>query len=398
MGPFDELGAAIDAAWSRAARAPEAFPDVAAEALARAALHRRVGLDDLAAWLADVDALPPQLLGSGFGEPPIHAYAGDGWVLQVLCWVEGRTTVHRHDFAGAFTVLAGSSVQRRYRFTPGVTAGDGLCVGALERLDLSLLERGAVEPIVPGDGLIHSVFHLDRPTLSLVARTDGGLRDAPQYDYWPPAVAIDPEYADALVLRRTQLLAMMFRAGAPGAADYAARLLRDGGLQQTWRTLDLALGAPACAAHLPGLFDLAAARHGEAAEAMLASLRRARWEHAVAEQRRALADPAPRFLLGALLNAENRGDALALVNARHPGADASAWVRRCVARLFAGSDTATRAYALVADEMLGGGDDGAVIARLRARMPGLERVVVDLPALCGGVREGPLRPMFFAAP
>lgn len=396
MKAFEDLGASIDDAWSRAGRAPVAFPAIAAESLQRAELHRRVDIARLADWLADADAIPPQNLASTFGEPPLNVFVGQGWAIQVLCWVEGRTTVHCHDFAGAFTVMTGSSIQRRYRFTPRAEGDAGLRLGALERRDLALLDTGAVEVIEPGAGLIHSVFHLDRPTLSVVARTDALDLDGPQFDYWPPSVAIDPEYADPLVLRRTQVLAMLLRAGLPEAEAFATALVTRGGLQQAWRVLDLALGAPACAPYLPRLIEAAAARHGDAATMMLASLRQARWEHGVGERRSVTENPEHRFFLGALLCTERREDVFALVAARHPSADADALVRRWIRELLPGSDPTTLAYVAVTEALLGGDDDAAVAARLRVSHPWAERAVGDLAGVCAQVRAGTLRPLFSA--
>lgn len=394
MKAFEALGASIDEAWSRVGRAPLDFPPIAAEALQRAELHRHVDVAQLADWLAEADAIPPQNLASNFGEPPLNVFVGRGWAIQVLCWVEGRTTVHCHDFAGAFTVMTGSSIQRRYRFTPRGEGEPGLRLGALERRDLTLLPTGAVEVIEPGAGLIHSVFHLDRPTLSVVVRSDALDLGEPQFDYWSPSVAIDPEHIDPRVLRRTQTLAMMLGAGLPGAAEFAVKLVARGGLQQAWRVLDIALGAPAFAPHLPRLIETATARHGEATHAMLASLRRAHWEHGVEAHRRALSDDVQRFFLGALLCAEHRVDVLALVAARYPGVDADALIRRWIRELLPGDDPTTLAYMAVTEALRAGDDDAAVAARLRDSHPWIERSLGDLTGVCAQVRSGTLRPLF----
>ncbi|MDB4929485.1 MAG: hypothetical protein JWM10_1969, partial [Myxococcaceae bacterium] len=260
MRPLHELGDRIERTWSAVGHEPAAFADLAADALAGARLHERVGLDDVLAWLAETPSLPPQNLPSRFGEPPLTVYSAGRWALDLLFWVEGRTTVHAHDFAGAFTVLAGSSIQRRYAFAPRGPERGPIRLGALRLADLALLGRGAVEPILAGDGLIHSVFHLDRPTVSLVARTDGGLARAPQYDYWAPGVAVDPEHVDPLALRQQQTLTMLLRAGHPAAPAFAARLVAGADLHATFRLLDLVLDSARGDELLPALLAAARAR------------------------------------------------------------------------------------------------------------------------------------------
>jgi hypothetical protein len=402
MRVIQELGEQLERTWSAAGHDPAAFAPIAAEALAAARLHERVAVDDVLAWLAGDPALPPQNLPSRFGEPPLTVYSTGRWAIDLLFWVEGRTTVHAHDFAGAFTVLAGSSIQRRYAFTPRGPDRGPLALGALRLTDITLLGRGAVEPIAAGDALIHSVFHLDRPTVSVVARTDGGLARAPQYDYWAPGVAVDPEHVTPLALRQQQTLTMLLRAGHPSAPAFAARLVAGADLHATFRLLDLVLDSARGDELLPALLATARERHGNDADALLAALRQARWEHAVGERRRGFADPDLRFLLGALVTAPCVGDVRSLVAARWPGRDPDAVLRALVGLLVgAGTTRGTDAHfadacVLVAARLMEDRTMEAVVAELAASGPGsvIAPLVGDLGEFCANLREGMLRPLF----
>lgn len=341
----------------------DAFARVAADALSSASAT----LDDLCVWLREEGPFPPQDLSSGFGEPPITLHAGDGWAIQLLAWVNGRTTIHEHDFVGAFKVLSGSSIQRRYRFHGRRT--DPLELGALELVDIALLERGAVEII--DRELIHSVFHLDRPTLSLVVRTSA-LDDGRQYDYWAPHVALDPHHVDPRAVRQVQTLAMMVRSGVPWE-PFATELLARADPHQTFRIVDLLVGMHA------GAVPPIVAMHRE----MLASIAHARWEHALTEKRDALRDPDHRFFLAVLLSAPDRARVLELVSRRYP--DAQAAVRRWTAELV--EERFSAVCARVVDALFEGGDPARAIAEFSGR-------VGDPSAFVEQLRAGVLAALF----
>src|SRR5690348_16755837 len=61
------------------------------------------GLNHELPWQADVDSV--------FGEPAITLYAHPRFRLDALCWRNGTTSIHQHQFTGAFAVAWGSSLQ-----------------------------------------------------------------------------------------------------------------------------------------------------------------------------------------------------------------------------------------------------------------------------------------------
>src|SRR5262249_2682930 len=61
-----------------------------------------------------------------------------------------------------------------------------------------------------------SLFHLDSPSFTLVIRTESERDKLPQYDYWPPAFAVESVGARSSspqlwLKRRCQLLASLYR-------------------------------------------------------------------------------------------------------------------------------------------------------------------------------------------
>lgn len=202
---LDELGKCI-AAKARPLHFEEgAFVRIATEELGRTLSEGGLDAGAIARWVVSTDMLPHQHdVSAHFGQPPITVYAHPRFYIQVIFWVRGETAVHRHSFSGAYAVLQGRSIQIRYRFEPATTINPQLMLGRLAVEDLEFVEPGDVHPIQ--HDLVHCVFHVGSPTVSLVIRTDSEPQSLPQYSYAWPGVAYDPFRQTAPISRKTQLL------------------------------------------------------------------------------------------------------------------------------------------------------------------------------------------------
>lgn len=61
-------------------------------------------------------------------------------------------------------------------------------------------------PIASGRECIHSLFHLDTPSVTVVIRTHHDPVTGSQFNYLPPCIPIDPTHVDNLTIFRKQLL------------------------------------------------------------------------------------------------------------------------------------------------------------------------------------------------
>jgi hypothetical protein len=221
---FETLGDEIEAAWRAKDYDERSFPMIATDALNRRppADH----LDILAApeWVLRTPTLPRQRVMNGeieFGEPPIHVYDTPRFFIQVLYWLDGTTSIHQHGFSGAFHVLAGSSLHSQFTFETTRRVNAALRLGRIDLRSAEVLRPGATNPIVPGMSMIHSLFHLERPSATVVVRTPSDLETGPQYDYLRPGIAADPFAHPDLLRRRAQSLALYAKLGHP---DFLPRL------------------------------------------------------------------------------------------------------------------------------------------------------------------------------
>ena len=326
---LSELGARLDEAWQRLDYDELAFPVLAAEALDAARLHRRLSIADVVRWLLRAPRIPEQDdLEAKFGQPPVTAYHGRRFYIQVLLWAEGATSIHRHAFSGAFLMLEGSSLQVRYAFEPRRRVSSRLLIGDLRRGAAGLLGPGDVTAIT--HDLIHSTYHLEAPAATVVVRSYHDSEVTPQYEYLPPNVAHDPFFEDPATKRRLQALRLLRKTKQPGHVELAAEMIARSDLHTAWVVLlDLYRSIGSAARAAPAI-DAARARHGAAVDDLLPALDEERRRRKLHQAREMVTDRDERFFLALLENLPDRASIEAAVRQRHPDAEARdkivAWV------------------------------------------------------------------------
>ena len=323
----DEIGRR----WRLVHRDEQAFPDIAAAEFGRLPASLEFDVGAFVRWALASERLPMPSTGDEFGEPPVTVMVGDGFKFDVLFWLDGTTTIHQHMFSGAFRVLAGSSIHGDHRFTARRRINSRLQLGELVPGRTELLRPGDVRPIHPGSGLIHSLFHLERPSVTLVARTPGEDDVRPQFDYLRPGIALDPSRAHPDLLKRVQLLRMMMQIGHPELEDHVLLLLRGADLEATVRMLrqPQLIAYPSVRAWLE-----AECPHADARALLLPAYDEAIRMAGLVTWRSLLVEPQHRFLLALLMNLSSRGDLLAFVRQRYrvePAALVMRWIEEIIA-------------------------------------------------------------------
>src|SRR5258705_9593809 len=206
MDPFfNTLGRKILDHWKQENFSLQKFPQIARSALDANPPAQNVNLPSLIRDFLLTDDQPLQT-DSPFGEPEIVAYTHPRFYIHLLFWMDGTTAIHQHEFSGAFHVMYGSSIHAHYEFDNAQPVTPYLRVGNLRMRKMELLDLGRTVPIISGPQQIHSLFHLDSPSVTVVVRTQHDPGTGPQFNYLPPHIAIDPHFNDMLTMRRKQLL------------------------------------------------------------------------------------------------------------------------------------------------------------------------------------------------
>lgn len=327
---FAALGARIRNAWRRAGYDGRRIVEIACNELDSAAVCEHLGYTDIIDWVARADKLPPQNLTSGFGQPPLTVFRDKRFRIDALFWRFETTAIHQHAFAGAFTVLAGSSVHCSYSFAAKRKVSSGFVIGKLDLTSVELIRAGAVRPIEPG-GTIHSVFHLETPTVTIVVGTVPDSRLGPEYTYYAPSIALDPSNNDARRTRRLQLLEMLAAVHHKQFEAVALEILEHCDLQTAFLVLAQVGSRPA--AFRERMVAAASARHGGVIAAIMPAISEEHRRKRLFALRRETTDPEQRLLLALLLTFPNRPTIDAFLRAQFPNTEPPAFLERLVLAL-----------------------------------------------------------------
>ena len=361
LAPIRELGVELERDWAASDYDRSAFPDLCAERLEAARLHTAVDPDQIVDEVFRGE-LPQQFDPSArFGQPPVTLFRAAQFFIDALFWVDGTTTIHDHSFSGAFQVLAGQSIETTFRFTPSHDFDGRVQLGQLSAGGSELRSTGDVCAVPAGPVYIHSLFHLARPSVTLVVRTYRDPNPGKQFTYSPAGVAFDFLSEDQNRDRVVQAVEMLRKTEHPAFESRVGDLIGRSNVNTGFSIIRAC--AKACDnATLERL--TARVSDPEAGRRIRDwAVQRRRIEFLIS-RRNLIHDPSLRFLLAVLLNARRRSDALALTS-----------------RFTSDDDPARRIAAML--RALGG-----ITMRLRLGSEPFEPNVLGLPPFGPGCEEG----------
>lgn len=221
------IGEEIERRWSGRDYGRQFFHHIAADCLREAAFHRQFDEDEIIRWVNRAKSLPPQLdLRSSFGQPPLTVWRTERFVLDLYFWIDTETSTHDHSFSGAFTNLIGHSLNCIYNFADATRHEEGLLTGTLRLDHADYVRPGDVCPIAAGAKFIHRVWHLDCPTVTLVARTVKRQPNLRQYTYYSEGMAVQYRARPPVEFqRRREFMGYLFRRRHPRRIALAEEVL-----------------------------------------------------------------------------------------------------------------------------------------------------------------------------
>lgn len=334
MELFDKLGDEIEIQWRDANYDELQLPAIAKAKLTEHDLPSKVSPWDVLEWAMTMPELPRQAdPHASFGDPPITVFAGARFNIDVYFWFTGTTAVHQHGFSGAFQVLTGSSIHSWYEFFPDDYVNVFMEFGRMELKVCELLQVGAVQEINAGRGYIHSLFHLDDPSVTIVVRTHKSPMFQPQYSYHKPHLALDPFYSQDSMTKKIQSMGAMLKAKRPDAEEKIADLLANSDLQQTYHILQnlramlrtdkvkQMFNVEDFEGRFEALFAISRKRHGTRADRLLDVFEFQDKLVSIVNRRDYVTAPELRFFLAVLLNVEGRENIYKLIKQRYAEAD-----------------------------------------------------------------------------
>jgi hypothetical protein len=416
LNPFHDLGLAILDRWRGADFDGRAFPDIAAAVLSERPPSSRVDPAEVISWVHESPTLVPQAdIDSKFGQPAITVFHCEAFYIDVLFWVDGTTAIHQHRFSGAFHVMRGSSLQSRYHFTEKRRYSERLLSGKLDLLDVELLAQGDVRPIHAGSDLVHALFHLDRPSVSVVVRTPTDDLAGPQYSYSRVGLAFDPFAKSESMTRKIQTLDLLYTLGHPDFEPRARATVRGSDSFLAFRLLTYLMRRIESPERYLAFLESIRPDHEELIDALRLHAEEERRDEYIVSRRRLAKQPEHRFFLALLLNLPDRLHILDVVRRAFPFDDPADSITRWLADLAKldaihawVTDTANprlgpapeildvhldQTSLEVARHLVDGISDDEVLARFEAGRDGT--ICADVRARCEALRRSALlRPLF----
>lgn len=320
---FDQitrLGKRIEQTWGRLGHDAAALPEVARDALVEADLERELDLVELTTRALDWQH--PSSKGSGDGELNVPLFESRDFFIELVAWTRGSAAIEEHAYAGAFQVIAGSSIQSTYGFEQTRRVSTHALTGRLTQKTAEVLEAGDVRPIHPGrDGLRHSLFHLESPTALLVVRTRRlpGFR-APM-THFPPTLAIATRELDQ-DRQASRTVRAISLAGALSTELQFEALAAALPELDIFRRLFAALTAQPANRELRGRYlEAVPPFFGDLAGDVSQAIRHNWLVHDALRARARLDDPFLRFVFAAAVTASDEQALRALVSSRFPTGD-----------------------------------------------------------------------------
>lgn len=318
MNPyFETLGRTVLERWRKQNFSLEAFPELAQAALDESPPADQVDIETLVHEFLLNDEQPYQSQ-SGFGQPELVAFDHSRFYIQILFWLDGTTDIHQHEFSGAFHVLQGSSLHAEFDFENARSVTPHLRLGDLQMKQIELLETGRTIPITSGRECIHSLFHLDTPSVTVVVRTHNDPGTSPQFNYLPPHLAIDPLHADALTQRRKQLLGVLEAINHPGYADFVGEMVESLDFERGFHILQHAMSRLQELGAWETVLESFQEAHGDLAAGVSETLTECLRRETITQMRYHVEDPDHRFFLALLMNVPTREGILGFIAERYP--------------------------------------------------------------------------------
>jgi hypothetical protein len=319
-GIFDRLGRDIEARWRAKDYAEPAFPSIVSAALREHDPAANVTPEQILENVLDGHLLPAQVPVAI--DYPFTLYRGEQFRMLSYFWFDGTTDIHDHPFFGAFQVISGGSLHTTFDYEEHERISSRVSRGALQLRAFETLKRGDIREIVAGKGFIHSLFHLDRPSVTLLISTTArsGASSNISLTYLRPGLAVDPFVTETPLNPR--LLALQAIAESRPEA-YAGAVLRFVGQADAHSAIHVLLHAYE---HLEldefeRLLEGARARHGALVPLLSEVFVGLRRDGNIRARRSLVRNPDHRYFLALVMNVPTPEDIQRLVRERVPNRD-----------------------------------------------------------------------------
>lgn len=315
---FSVLASDINSKWEVNQYTDDSFSKIAYECLLQR-MDNLMGYESILKWLMSATKICEQSsLGNSFGQPPFTIYSDERFRIEALFWHVGAATVHHHTFSGAFSILQGETIHTLFDFKEKLQCYDHFRIGKLSINKVELLKTGDVREIIPGGEMIHSTFHLDMPTVTVVIRTHCHGKIKTELEYRPPGIAVNSCYFEPLLVKKVQALEFLQKVQANEQEKMLEIALESTDIFGNYLLLRQFYSNRAVNSN-DSCISIVKSRYGDfIVSSILQSIEEEKRRISIYKLRSSVIDSEQRFFLALLLNLPNLPLIVKFVNLRYP--------------------------------------------------------------------------------
>ncbi|MFT5548101.1 MAG: hypothetical protein ACI9CO_000013 [Candidatus Azotimanducaceae bacterium] len=198
----------IDENWKKSNYSCYEFANIVMRVIDGIEFHEAFSLRDVVRRL-DVPVIGNIQIPSEFSNLHLKLFDNSRFYVEILNWFDYDTYVHDHNFSGVLIQLDGASVNTCYSFSEARSYGHDLRMGEIQISDMHLWKPGSKRVIPIGRTEKHAVFHLGKPTSSLIIRTHPVDELSPQLNYFPPYVQANHSVLNTVFFKKINAIKLI---------------------------------------------------------------------------------------------------------------------------------------------------------------------------------------------
>jgi hypothetical protein len=267
--------------------------------------------------------------------------------------------------------MEGSSLHCHYSFTETERINAHCLLGNVKLESARIFNKGAIQTIHPGSTYIHSLFHFETPSATLIVRTPKIPGVSPQYNYHPPHLALDPHVVIPLLERRRQLITNFLSIDKVKLIERLGPHLKHFDKHTCIEILrSIVQRSDIEEPEIQELHDILRTLHGEIwTDLVLTSLREHTRSLIVSRQRGTNRSTSERFILGLLRNYMDRTTMLRLVEEHYPEEEPQTFFKKTILAMARDNNLCgielTETTAFILESLLDGESEGKCIEHLK---------------------------------
>jgi hypothetical protein len=236
----ERLATAIETRWRKTDYSCYTFAEIAQSEMLKTDFIALFSFELINQFL-ESDSIKRIQIASEFSELHLKIFDNGKFYIEILNWWDKDTAIHDHGFVGVLLQLRGSALNVIYDFSQQTAISHNLALGTLKLSTAYISQPGDYHIIPPGRAEKHAVFHLEKPTVSMIVRTHPISELSPQLNYFPPYLQVNHSATDVAFNKKIKYFKMLAKIDNQQCRnELIGELTRSSLTEQFWLLMKLA--------------------------------------------------------------------------------------------------------------------------------------------------------------